>query len=88
MPKQDNKTKSESVRPAAQRGLLSAKTIRTKAVRCLYGMMLDEALKPSDRLNAIKAALEYSGKLLESSQAPSDDALHVVFDNIPADFSE
>lgn len=88
MPKQNTEIKDELVRTRTPRGLLSAKTIRNKAVRCLYGMMLDEELKPSDRLNAIKAALEYSGKLLESSSTSSDDALHIVFDNVPADFAE
>ena len=44
---------------------LSARAMRAKAASCLNDMMTDESLKPSDRLAAIKAALDYTCRLAD-----------------------
>lgn len=79
-----------------------ARAIRIKAVSCLYNMMSDENLKPSDRLAAIKAALDYTGRLAEerreakreeektrakADEKAEDGILRVVFENIPEDYT-
>lgn len=81
---------------------LSARAMRTKAASCLYDMMTDESLKPSDRLAAIKAALDYTGRLADerreakreeekarakADEKAEDSMLRVVFENIPEDYA-
>lgn len=77
----------------------SVKKLRSTAVRCLNEMMTDMSLKPSDRLNAIKAVLDYTGKQLEEKErerererecdaAKEDSTLHVIFDNAPKEYAE
>lgn len=73
----------------------SVKLLRSTAVKCLNDMMNDMSLKPADRLNAIKAVLDYTGKQLEekerereSDAAREDSTLHVIFDNIPKEYAE
>lgn len=76
--------------------------MRAKAASCLYDMMTDENLKPSDRLAAIKAALDYTGRLAEekreakreeekarakADEKAEDSMLRVVFENIPEDYA-
>lgn len=76
--------------PKARRTALSVKRMRSTAIQCLYAMMTDENLKPSDRLSAIKAALDYAGKHEARGAAKAndgdDDVLHVVFENIPQEY--
>ncbi len=85
---------------AAQRKTVpSVKKLRSTAVRCLNEMMTDMSLKPADRLNAIKAVLDYTGKQLEEKErerererecdaAKEDSTLHVIFDNAPKEYAE
>lgn len=70
---------------------LSARAMRARAASCLYDMMTDESLKPSDRLAAIKAALDYTGRLADerarTDEKAEDGMLRVVFENIPEDYA-
>lgn len=68
---------------------LTPKTIRRQAIRCLYDMIIDEELKPSERLSAIKVALDYSEKLEETQKRnDSSGTMNVVFENIPPEYAE
>lgn len=74
---------------------LSVRHLRTTAVRCLNEMMNDTSLKPADRLNAIKAVLDYTSKQLEEKERDKqkndlidDGTVHVVFDNAPKEYAE
>ena len=73
--------------PKARRTALSVKRMRSTAIQCLYAMMTDENLKPSDRLSAIKAALDYAGKHEARGAAKAndgdDDVRHVGCESIP-----
>lgn len=51
----------------------------------LKQMISNESIKPADRLSAIKTVLDCAVKL---PREHSDDVLHVVFDNIPEEYSE
>lgn len=85
---------------AAQRKTVpSVKKLRSTAVKCLNEMMTDMSLKPADRLNAIKAVLDYTGRQLEEKErekerereydaAKEDSTLHVIFDNAPKEYAE
>lgn len=81
---------------AAQRKTVpSVKKLRNTAVRCLNEMMTDMSLKPADRLNAIKAVLDYTSKQIEEKERDKqkndlidDGAVHVIFDNAPKEYAE
>lgn len=81
---------------AAQRKTVpSVKKLRSTAVKCLNEMMTDMSLKPADRLNAIKAVLDYTSKQIEEKERDKqkndlldDGAVHVIFDNAPKEYAE
>lgn len=84
---------------ALRKTVPSVKRLRSTAVKCLNEMMTDMSLKPADRLNAIKAVLDYTGKQLEEKErekerdrecdaAKEDCMLHVIFDNAPKEYAE
>lgn len=70
----------------------NTKKLRVTALNALFDMMNDDAVKPSDRLNAIKVVLDYTDKADENALANADDdesnLLRVVFENIPAEYAE
>lgn len=59
--------------------------LTVQALSTLYQMMTDESLKPSDRLSAVKAALDYASKFQGSE---NDSVLTVIFDNFPKEYAE
>lgn len=92
---------SRDEKAAQHKTVLSVKKLRSTAVKCLNEMMTDMSLKPADRLNAIKAVLDYTGKQLEEKErerererervcdaAREDSTLHVIFDNMPREYAE
>ena len=59
--------------------------LTVQALSTLYQLMTDENLKPSDRLSAVKAALDYACKFPGSED---ESALTVVFENFPKEYAE
>lgn len=59
--------------------------LTAQALSTLYQVMTDEDAKPSDRLSAVKTALDYVCKFPENG---SENALTVVFENIPKEYAE
>ena len=59
--------------------------LTVQALSTLYQMMTDENLKPSDRLSAVKAALDYTSKFTGNE---TESILTVVFENFPKEYAE
>ncbi len=76
---------------AKQAGKLTAKAeenpekLKKLALGAIVGMLKDESLKPSERLSAAKAILDYLEK--QPSEDP-DEALTVIFENLPEGFAD
>ncbi|MBO4879785.1 MAG: hypothetical protein J5544_05955 [Clostridia bacterium] len=59
--------------------------LKKLALDAIIGMIRDDELKPSDRLNAAKTLLDYLGK---QTEADGDGELHIVFENLPDGFAD
>lgn len=72
-------------RAAVKRRAFSEKKLRKLALDTMIDMVNDTDLKPSDRLNAIKALLDFVDKQAPKSE---DGVLNVIFENLPDGFAD
>lgn len=64
----------------------SAPRLNRLALKALVEMVTSGELKPSDRLSAIKAILDYAGK--QMPPAETDSELRIVFDGLEEGFAD
>ncbi len=79
-----NKTDASCVKKKRS-GAQSEKRLRKLALDTIISMVNDTELKPSDRLSAVKALLDYIKSQPEKAE---DDALRVIFENLPEGYAE
>ncbi|MBR5948467.1 MAG: hypothetical protein IKZ82_07485 [Clostridia bacterium] len=63
----------------------SEKKLRKLALDTIISMVNDTELKPSDRLSAVKALLDYIKSQPEKAE---DSAVRVIFENMPEGFAD
>ncbi len=63
----------------------SEKRLRKLALDTIISMVNDTELKPSDRLSAVKALLDYIKSQPEKAE---DGAIRVIFENMPDGFAD
>lgn len=63
----------------------SEKKLRKLALDTIISMVNDTELKPSDRLSAVKALLDYIRSQPEKAE---DDCIRVIFENMPEGFAD
>ena len=83
----DRKTplNEESEKKRKQRSPSSEKRLRKLALDTIISMVNDTELKPSDRLSAVKALLDYIKSQPEKAE---DGAIRVIFENMPEGFAD
>lgn len=67
------------------RAVRSETGLKRLALGTLTEMIRDDALKPADRLSAVKLLLDY---LQKQPAASADTELHVIFDNMPEGYAD
>lgn len=68
-----------------KRSVSSEKKLKKLALDTIIEMVNDTALKPSDRLSAVKALLDYIRSQPEKAE---DEAIRVIFENLPEGFAD
>ena len=63
----------------------SEKALKKLALDAIISMVNDMELKPSDRLSAVKALLDYIKTQPEKAE---DGAIRVIFENMPEGFAD
>lgn len=63
----------------------SEKALKKLALDAIISMVNDTELKPSDRLSAVKALLDY---IKTQPEKDEDGAIRVIFENMPEGFAD